>query len=220
MNSSNSRPRPVEEQRKRLATQVSRWRSTGDWVCLADLADWRADAGADGIRRVHHGCQQVKLAILDHRAKIARDASMLIIANGAKEETTTATDLEQIEASPQYQLPEGLDTMMYLLTQCWMRRSAIIDLAKACKWQGVQQFLDQLIANAKRNSPSRIQGRLKQDIVRILQEPGAVACVNGTEEVEYVRRRLNELGYKKKEGNLKRTIQRAKSGMKKVASLE
>ena len=138
MKKSNSRLRPIEEQRKRLATQVSRWRRSGDWVCLSDLADWRANAGVDGIRRTHHGCQQVKLAILDHKAKIARDASMLIIASGAKAETATATDLEQIEASPQYQLPDGLDAMMYLLTQCWMRRDAIIELADTCKWRGVE----------------------------------------------------------------------------------
>jgi hypothetical protein len=213
MHNSDGRLR-LAKQREKLAAQISRWRRTGEWVCLSDLADWRASAGADGIQRVHHGCQQVTLAILDHKAKIARAASMLIIANGAKAETATATDLEQIEASPQYQLPDGLDAMMYLLTQCWMCRDAIIDLANTCKWRDVEKFLEQQAANARRSSPPPIQGKLVRDVMQILQEPGAIACVNATARKDYVKRRLIEMGYKKNAGDLTRTIQRASKALR------
>jgi len=139
---------------------------------------------------------------------------MLIIANGAKAETATATDLEQIEAAPQYQLPDGLDAMMYLLTQCWMRRDAIIELADTCKWRGVEKFLEQQAANAQRSSPPLIQGRLVRDVMQILQEPGAIACLNATERHAHVRHRLKELGYKKNAGDLTRTIQRASKALR------
>jgi hypothetical protein len=196
-----------------LTAQIARWRRTGAWVCLADIVEWRATGSRDGIRRELHACEQVKAAILDNKTKIAGDGSLLIVG-GKKAEPATDSDIQDIERSQQYRLPEGHDAMMYLLAQCWIRRDALIELANICGWRGMLEFLRQKIASAKKDGPPPIQGRLRWDIMRILEEPGAAACVNATDQIDYVRRRLNDEGHKKFEGDLKRSIQRAKKEMK------